>query len=81
MARVMAQNPKFRNSEFFDFVSKVSTGELKFENNEVVPGIPSVSVYMKSYITIFNLENREREREGEREREEKQYREYKIQFN
>ncbi len=39
MARVMAQNPKFRNSEFFDFLSKVSTGELKFENNEVVPGV------------------------------------------
>jgi len=38
MVRVMSENPKFRNSEFFDFMQKVSTGELKFENNEVVKG-------------------------------------------
>ena len=38
MVRVMSENPKFRNSEFFDFMQKVSAGELKFENNEVVPG-------------------------------------------
>jgi hypothetical protein len=37
----MADNPKFRNSEFFDFMQKVSTGELRFENNDVVQGIVS----------------------------------------
>jgi peroxin-5 len=41
MVRVLSENPKFRNSEFFDFMSKVSTGELKFENNDVVPGTVS----------------------------------------
>jgi hypothetical protein len=36
MVRVLGQNSKFRDSEFFDFMSKVSSGELKFENNTVV---------------------------------------------
>lgn len=40
MVRVLSENPKFKQSQFFDFMNKVSTGELNFENNEVVPGIP-----------------------------------------
>jgi len=36
LVKVMAANPKFRDSEFFDFMSKVNTGELTFENNTVV---------------------------------------------
>lgn len=36
LVRVMASNPKFRESEFFDFMSKISDGELAFENNTVV---------------------------------------------
>lgn len=38
MVRIMSDNPKFRKSGFFDFMQKVSQGELSFENNEVVPG-------------------------------------------
>lgn len=48
MVRVMADNPKFRNSEFFDFMQKVSSGELKFENNEVVPGVVSCHLLIRS---------------------------------
>uniref|UniRef100_A0A7S2WQH7 Peroxin-5 n=2 Tax=Mucochytrium quahogii TaxID=96639 RepID=A0A7S2WQH7_9STRA len=36
LVRVMAENPKFRDSEFFSFMNKVNTGELAFENNTVV---------------------------------------------
>ena len=36
LVNVMASNPKFRDSEFFDFMSKVNSGELSFENNTVV---------------------------------------------
>lgn len=38
MVKVLSQNSKFRNSEFFDFMQKVSTGELEFVENEVVAG-------------------------------------------
>mmetsp|Transcript_8261 Transcript_8261/g.15372 ORF Transcript_8261/g.15372 Transcript_8261/m.15372 type:complete len:305 (+) Transcript_8261:185-1099(+) len=44
LVRVMAENPKFRDSEFFSFMNKVNTGELAFENNTVVEtGINVVS--------------------------------------
>jgi hypothetical protein len=36
LVRVMAENPKFRDSEFFDFMSKVNSGELEFKDNTVV---------------------------------------------
>jgi len=32
------EDPKFRNSEFYKFVSKLNTGELKIQDHELVPG-------------------------------------------
>jgi len=36
LVNTMANNPKFRDSEFFNFMSKVNDGEISFENNTVV---------------------------------------------
>ena len=39
--RVLATaDPKMRNSQFMQFLSKVSTGELELRDNQVVPGVP-----------------------------------------
>ena len=39
MASLQQQDdPKFRNSEFFKFVSKLNSGELKIADNQLVPG-------------------------------------------
>ena len=54
MVRVMSQNPKFRDSEFFDFMQKVATGELKFENNEVVQGV-RFPLPQGSFATLFPI--------------------------
>jgi hypothetical protein len=57
LAAVMSANPKFANSQFHDFLSKVSTGELDFEDNQVVQGpnagvTTSESASMVSFIRI-----------------------------
>ena len=36
LLNVMTSNPKFHDSEFFQFMSKVNSGELSFENNSVI---------------------------------------------
>mmetsp|Transcript_22063 Transcript_22063/g.39109 ORF Transcript_22063/g.39109 Transcript_22063/m.39109 type:complete len:676 (-) Transcript_22063:249-2276(-) len=36
LVKAMADNPNFRDSEFFDFISKINTGELEIEGNKVV---------------------------------------------
>jgi hypothetical protein len=55
MVRVMSENPKFRNSEFFDFMSKVSSGELKFENNEVVAGdVSCIAPFLQILFSLIN---------------------------
>ncbi|XP_011628211.1 peroxisome biogenesis protein 5 isoform X2 [Amborella trichopoda] len=45
LAETLAQNedPKFQNSKFLQFVSKMSRGELIVDNNQVKPAVPSQS--------------------------------------
>jgi tetratricopeptide (TPR) repeat protein len=38
MVRALSQNPNLRNSNFYEFMSKLATGELKLEKNQVIPG-------------------------------------------
>ncbi|CAN1354027.1 Peroxisome biogenesis protein 5 [Linum perenne] len=45
LAHTLAQNndPKFQNSKFLQFMSKMSRGELIFNDNQVKPGMPSAA--------------------------------------
>ncbi len=39
MADILSRNPKFRNSQFLDFMKQVSSGDLIFQNNEVIANV------------------------------------------
>ncbi|CAN1248191.1 Peroxisome biogenesis protein 5 [Linum perenne] len=45
LAQTLAQNndPKFQNSKFLQFVSKMSRGELFFDDNQIKPAMPSAT--------------------------------------